>query len=418
MTSGPLGRRTTLLVVAVVAGAALLLAGWWTLLRNGEARARPTAGWHVYPDAFAVTGDNRSGPLAIAALRAGCFTAVGMDDTGTVGVAATWTAAGDCSRPERSGDSPARTGGDGVASYDEDRIVDAVQGADGGIVAVRRHVDRNDAYGYDSTFLLGGADGWDTTGRAAEPRVVSSGEPEHGSALHAGPAAIAALPAGGYVAVGRRDRTRYPWRARPAVWTSATGRSWREAALPLPAGQPSATAVDVAAGRDGTLVAVGAAGGPTYARQVPVVWRSVDRGRHWRTVVPPLDAGVQLHSVAATRTGFTAVGGGVDERTPAVVLDSPTGTSWSVDRAPARAGARTLGAVVTLPDGGLLAVAPAGARAVERADQECAVAWHRGRGGTWRRESLGCHGVPAALAVLADGRVAAAAGPTLWLRDR
>lgn len=50
-------------------------------------------------------------------------------------------------------------------------------------------------------------------------------------------------------------------------------------------------------------------------------------------------------------------------------------------------------------------------------DEACAAAWHRDGDGTWSSEKLGCHGVPEAMTVLVDGRIAAAFWSTLWLRQ-
>ncbi len=377
--------------------------------------ADPPSGWHAYPRAFAVTDANRSGPLALAALHEGCFLAVGMDNTGFGGNAATWTASGDCTHPSRSDDAPSGPGDDSAPSYDEDQFVDAVQGGDGDIVAVDRHAYHNDSFGYDSA-LARRVDGvWQATARLTEPRPTTPGPTVHGSARHVGPAAVTALPGSGYVAVGRRDDTTYPWYALPTVWTSATGSAWTEAKLPLPAGQQTATPTDVVAAPDGTLVAIGQAGGPETTAQLPVAWRSTDRGGHWTLVVIPATAGTWLGTVVATGSGFTAVGGtpGHSERT--AVWTSPTGTRWSADRSAAQAGARPFAAAVALPDGGLLAAAATGNSTGPDRNQECAATWHRDVTGHWTQESLGCHGVPGTMTVLPDGRIAAAFWSTLWL---
>lgn len=308
-------------VVAVVA--VLTLAGCGTKVVTAADQKGPkaAAGWQVHPRAFASTDARRSGPRALVALDGGCFVGVGMDNTGYGGARATWTAAGRCVHPRWSGHTAGQAENHAPHSYDEAQIVDAAQGGDGRLVAVSRYVYHNDFYGYDSAFLIGrpGAS-WRTTRRVEAPRIPTS-QPVHGSTLHVGPAAVTALPSGGYVAVGRRDTNG----EFAVVWTSATGKKWAESRLPMPDEQVGASATEVAAAPDGTLVAVGESEGQDYDEQVALAWRSTDGGRHWRAVHLPGGTGVQVHAVVATTDGFTILGGHGTSGKRAAVFDSTTG---------------------------------------------------------------------------------------------
>lgn len=184
--------------------------------------------------------------------------------------------------------------------------------------------------------------------------------------------------------------------------------------MPLPAGQPEATPVDVTAAPDGVLIAIGTTGGDNFDDQYPVAWRSIDGGQRWTIARLPTAKGTQLSAVVATGGGFTAVGRRYATMS-AVVLDSTNGNRWSVDRSAAEAGAHALAGAVALPGGTLLAAAATGSATGSRSDQQCAAAWRRAPSGVWTQQNLGCHGIPTALAVLSDGRIAAAFWHTLWL---
>ena len=115
---------------------------------------------------------------------------------------------------------------------------------------------------------------------------------------------------------------------QPVLWTSDDGRSWEKVLDVSGVGWLQ----DVAAGPDG-FVAIGAdltgAGG---------IWYSTD-GRAWQPAAGIADAGssaeLNVSSIAATRSGYVAVGGdGVCDVEPcpdgrAVIWTSPDGRSWS-----------------------------------------------------------------------------------------
>ncbi|WP_395106740.1 hypothetical protein [Actinomadura sp. SCN-SB] len=121
----------------------------------------------------------------------------------------------------------------------------------------------------------------------------------------------------GYVAVGGRltpvpERGRAgvrPPTERPAVWTSADGRTWSAVASPaLPPGLVSGSFFQVAA-RGGSLVALGsgkmAASPGAAARDTGFVARSADGGRTWVTGFPPgMDATTTPTAVTSTAKGF------------------------------------------------------------------------------------------------------------------
>ncbi len=127
--------------------------------------------------------------------------------------------------------------------------------------------------------------------------------------------------ADGFLAVGSHD-------SRPAAWTTADGRTWSQADLPLPAGATGALLQHVAA--DGrAVVAAGVA--QTSAGQVPFAARSVDGGRAWTESALPVPAGTaQVSALTAADGGFTMTGtfGAGSGEQDVVVWTSPDGTTW------------------------------------------------------------------------------------------
>lgn len=414
--NGPWRRAATALLCTAALAAVAALAGCGAGGVAAPVRGgRLGAGWHVYPGAFASTDAYRSGPVSLAAQPAGCFIAVGMDNTGYGGAAATWSADGDCTHPILVGGK--HTGDEQKPELDRSgQLLDVAVGADGWMVAAGRLQFANDFGGYNGEFLRGGGGtgGWLSVATVDDPTNDTGDDQTRRG--HLGPAAITALPGGGYVAVGRHD-------AVPAAWTSPTGVDWTEVPMPLAAGQTSAAATDVTTGPGGTLVALGSiTTDPDFATAngSPAAWYSTDGGHHWQQATLPAGTGGQLTAVVGWSGGFTAVGGsGLAGGTP-VVMNSPDGRTWTADPAPAKAGAQWLRAAVALPDGTILASAGTGRSAGRTPDTECATAWRRAGpgvpGGRWTAEPLGCHGVPTALTALSDGRVAAAFWGTLWLR--
>ena len=127
--------------------------------------------------------------------------------------------------------------------------------------------------------------------------------------------------ADGFVAVGSHGRL-------PAAWTTPDGKTWTLADLPLPAGATGAVLQHVAAsGR--TVAAVGLA--QTAAGQVPFAARSADGGRTWNEAALPVPAGTaQVSALTAAGGGFTATGtfGVTPGDRDVVVWTSPDGTTW------------------------------------------------------------------------------------------
>ena len=127
--------------------------------------------------------------------------------------------------------------------------------------------------------------------------------------------------ADGFLAVGSHG-------SRPAAWTTPDGRTWSQADLPLPAGATGAVLEHVAA--DGRIVvAVGVA--QTAAGQVPFAARSADGGRTWTEAALPVPAGTaQVSALAAAGGSFTVTGmfGVRPGEQDVVVWTSPDGTTW------------------------------------------------------------------------------------------
>jgi len=133
--------------------------------------------------------------------------------------------------------------------------------------------------------------------------------------------AVAASSAG-FVAVGSHG-------AQPSAWTSADGRTWRQADLPLPVGATRAVLEHVAStGR--TVAAVGTAL-MTTGQHVPFAASSSNGGASWIESALPLPA--SLTSVTALAAGggaFTATGtyGSTPGHQDVVVWTSPNGSAW------------------------------------------------------------------------------------------
>jgi hypothetical protein len=136
--------------------------------------------------------------------------------------------------------------------------------------------------------------------------------------------AVAASSAG-FVAVGSHGD-------QPSAWTSADGRTWRQADLPLPVGATRAVLEHVAStGR--TVAAVGTALTTTGAH-VPFAASSSNGGASWTESALPVPAGLtSVTALAAAGGAFTATG--TYGRTPGhqdvVVWTSPNGLAWRAD---------------------------------------------------------------------------------------
>ena len=133
--------------------------------------------------------------------------------------------------------------------------------------------------------------------------------------------AVTAGPAG-FVAVGSHGD-------QPSAWTSADGRTWRQADLPLPVGSARAALQHVAStGR--TIAAVGTAV-TTAGRTAPFAASSSDGGATWAESALPGPAGLtSVTALAAAGGTFTATGtyGSTPGHQNVVIWTSPDGSAW------------------------------------------------------------------------------------------
>ena len=393
-----LGRLVAVAVAVVVVVAGVV---WWVRGSGGTGSGGTgaTSGpWQVYPGAFETQGGYRDGPDVLVAEPDGCYVGFGTD-SGPMGVGpGYWRATGDCTDPASV--TPGRRPlGDGPPSDDRAGVVIAVAAHGGGFLTVVRNRYFGDAYAYDSSVRRGSpSGGWKAI---AEFRTDTPRE------SHIGPVALVPVERG-YVAVGHRERD-------PVAWTSRTGTSWREVALPLPSGRRG-TVTGLVEGPAGQLVAVGTVG--AVGASHPAGWRSSDGGRTWRLVtMPDLEGGSRLTSVVHNGHQYLAFGAmGGNLGAAALALDSADGRRWEFDDRLARAGARYIMAVVATVDGTVYAIS-ADSRTNWRKGEDtwCGMAW-RLANGRWAAEPLGCRGIPTTLVALPDGRVAGAHWETLFLR--
>jgi hypothetical protein len=359
--------------------------------------------WHAYPGVFALNSDFNTGPLVLVPTAANCFVAFGRDSTGYGMVAASWVGVGDCTHAVS--DVPTRTPaiGDGLPSQDRVAVIAAVPAAPNTYLTVTRRTYYGDAYGYSTTASIGAP--------GADVRVVARfAGPGRGS--HNGPYTVVRL-ANGYAAAGYIE-------ALPTVWTSADGTSWHAATLPDP-GRRTLDVVGgprIAAGPNGQLVVFGEHGTDFTSTTIDA-WYSNDGGATWSLGATSLSSGpYQIRDVRYDGREYVAVGAmSLDAAAGALVLRSSDGRTWHRDTPVLPADPLALGPATVLPDGSLLAFAPTGASGPKQphTDVACAAAWIE-TAGSWRREDIGCHGVPEAVAVLGDGRVVAARGDYLFLR--
>jgi len=126
----------------------------------------------------------------------------------------------------------------------------------------------------------------------------------------------------GFVAVGSHGD-------QPSAWTSADGRGWRQADLPLPIGATRAVLEHVAStGR--TVAAVGTAF-MTTGQRVPFAASSSNGGASWIESALPLPAGLTtVTALVAGGGAFTATGtyGSTPGHQDVVVWTSPNGSAW------------------------------------------------------------------------------------------
>jgi hypothetical protein len=133
-----------------------------------------------------------------------------------------------------------------------------------------------------------------------------------------------AADAHGFVSVGSHD-------SKPAVWTTADGRTWTTKVLPLPAGASSAVLQQVAV-RGDRVVAMGEQ--VTAAGTMPLAEISADRGASWQQVrLSSPGPGTAITALTADADGFTAMRqfGELGQQDVAV-WTSADGTSWTQSR--------------------------------------------------------------------------------------
>jgi hypothetical protein len=163
-----------------------------------------------------------------------------------------------------------------------------------------------------------GLTGWERAGDAA------AGALEGGARSGASEQMLAVVArSGGFVAVGSDGN-------RASAWISPDGRTWRQANLPVPVGSASAVLQHVAsAGR--TVVAVGTAV-TTTGQRLPFAASSSDGGATWTEAALPVPAGVaSVTALAAAGGGFTATGtfGSTPGHQDVVVWTSANGSAWT-----------------------------------------------------------------------------------------
>lgn len=137
----------------------------------------------------------------------------------------------------------------------------------------------------------------------------------------------------GWVAAGGVNDPAVPGAAanRPAVWTSADGRTWAAQQLPLPAGAAWASLNNVVAAGTAVL-AVGTGSTPTGVTAFAFV--SADGGKTWQQSPLPQAAGTTIEVAAvATPRGFVISGGTGSLGTEHVLLwSSADGRDWRLER--------------------------------------------------------------------------------------
>jgi hypothetical protein len=154
-----------------------------------------------------------------------------------------------------------------------------------------------------------------------------------------------AATATGFIAAGTHG-------AGQAVWTSADGRNWNIADVPVPTGAASGL-LSLIAVNGSRIAAAGYA--VTGAGNVPIVVVSADGGQHWRQIVLAAPGGVgAVTALTAAGGGFTAAGqtgqaGSAGRHT--VTWTSPDGLTWST-AAPADANVGRITALAAAGDAG------------------------------------------------------------------
>ena len=159
-----------------------------------------------------------------------------------------------------------------------------------------------------------GLTGWQRAGDAAAGALDGAGAARQMLAVTAG--------ADGFVAVGSHGQ-------QPSVWTSADGRTWRQADLPQPPGATQAVLQHVAsAGHDVTAVGTATT---RSGLQVPYAASSADGGRTWtETNLPQPEGPATAAALTTVGHGFVVTGtyGTSPAHQDVLVWTSPNGTDW------------------------------------------------------------------------------------------
>ena len=162
-----------------------------------------------------------------------------------------------------------------------------------------------------------GLTGWQRAGTAS-----SAGTAGALDGPGAGQMMAVAVSSAGFVAVGSHGD-------QPSAWTSADGRRWRQADLPLPVGSTRAVLQHVAS--TGRIVAAVGTALTTTGVPVPFAASSSDGGASWIESALPVPAGLtSVTALAAAGGNFTATGtyGSTAGHQDVVVWTSPNGSAW------------------------------------------------------------------------------------------
>lgn len=186
------------------------------------------------------------------------------------------------------------------------------------------------------------------------------------------PVSLAAGGDGTLVAVGRSGN-------EPAAWTTTNGVEWARQSVPVLGGSGDPERMTAVASGARGFVAGGSVGPELFERHARF-WRSAD-GVAWEPVPddPVAFSDAEVRSITAFDGGFVAVGvvGSVQDPTGAVAWTSPDGVAWTRVDDPAFDAAVAV-SVVPAPFGGLVAVG-------STVDRRNAVAWTSPDGQVWTR---------------------------------
>lgn len=186
------------------------------------------------------------------------------------------------------------------------------------------------------------------------------------------PVSVAAGADGTAVAVGRSGKL-------PVAWTSADGVAWQQHPVPLLEGSDVAERMTTVVTSERGYVAGGSVGPELFDRHARF-WTSVD-AVEWQSV--PDDraafANSEVRAITTFGAGFVAVGvvGTAQQLSGAVAWTSPDGLTWTRIDDPSFADGVAV-AVVAAPFGGLVAVG-------SDLDRREAIAWTSTEGRRWTR---------------------------------